>query len=241
MPKRIIVCCDGTWQNADSGAEGVPSNVARLTRILAPTGVNSAGVPIEQVVFYQNGVGSGTLGALDKITQGSLFLLSRWPPTDIGNYTGATGTGLEANVIEAYHFISTNWSPGDEICLFGFSRGAYTARAIGWILTQMGMLQPVDLEHFRGLYAIFKKHGDQNPFGEGHSEEEELQGWSKKEKGKPAKALKTWPVKVKIDVIGVWDTVGSLGLPESWFTSLTGYNKGKEFANTALNSSKLTS
>ncbi len=56
---------------------------------------------------------------------------------------GAFGDGLEAHVIESYLFIATNWYLGDEICVFGFSRGAYTSRALAWTVTQMGMLKPV--------------------------------------------------------------------------------------------------
>lgn len=57
-------------------------------------------------------------------------------------------------------------------------------------------------------------------------------------RSKPLTVVKQKPIPVKIQVIGVWDTVGALGLPQSWFTNLTGVNKGKEFFNTALNDNK---
>lgn len=220
MPKRIIVCCDGTWQASDSGTEGYPSNVAKLSRMIAPVGKTANGDPIDQVVFYQAGVASGNVGWFEKRVQ------------------GAFGDGLDAHVIECYHFIATNWYPGDEICLFGFSRGAYTARAIGWTLTQMGMLKPVDLEHFPWLYRYFKEHHDTIVFGP-DSESDELKEWTKSKlnnQGKPLRTLKTAPAKVNIEVVGVWDTVGSLGLPESIWTKMFNLNKGLQFYNTALNS-----
>lgn len=165
MPKRIIVCYDGTWQSSDSGAANLPSNVARFSRMLAATGVTADDQPIEQVVYYQTGVGTGAEGLIDRVIQGNSLqfaMLRLYLHTE----TGATGDGLEEHVIQAYHFIATNYYPGDEICLFGFSRGAYTARAVGWVLTKMGMLMPVDLEHFRDLYAWFKKHGDSIDFND---------------------------------------------------------------------------
>src|SRR5664279_3683361 len=123
---------------------------------------------------------------------------------------GAFGDGLEQHVIECYHFIATNWYPGDEICVFCFSRGAYTARALAWTVTQMGMLKPVDLERFPWLYKYFKEHHNTIVFGP-DSESDELKEWTKSKlnaQGKPLRALKQAPSKVNIEVVGVWDTVG---------------------------------
>lgn len=74
MPKRLIICCDGTWQSSDSGEDGIPSNIARFSRILAAQGKTASGADIEQVVYYQTGVGTGAMGKLDRITQGT-----SWP------------------------------------------------------------------------------------------------------------------------------------------------------------------
>jgi uncharacterized protein (DUF2235 family) len=137
---------------------------------------------------------------------------------------------LEENVITAYHFIATNWHKGDEIYLFGFSRGAYTARALRSILTQMGVLYAVDLEYFRELYQYFKEHGNSIKF---NNDEEE--GTKKHPVPKCQKKLTENPKPAVVSVIGVWDTVGSLGLPESFLTDVTGINKRNQFWNTALN------
>jgi hypothetical protein len=71
MPKRIILCLDGTWDSADEGSPSIPSNVARLSRMIASEGKTQVGSPIAQVVYYQSGVGTGAMNKLDKIYQGS--------------------------------------------------------------------------------------------------------------------------------------------------------------------------
>lgn len=117
LRKRIIVCCDGTWQSSDSAESTVPSNVARLCYNLADTGIDTNGETWAQVKFYDSGVGTGDLLFIDKALQGS------------------TGFGLEAKVLEAYNFVAMNYAPGDEVYCFGFSRGAYTARAVAGLIT----------------------------------------------------------------------------------------------------------
>src|SRR5690349_4911975 len=92
--KRIIVCCDGTWMDSD-GEYQVPSNVTRIARAIKPLGLDSHGAPIAQVIFYQNGVGTGS---------SSLY---------VKYVGGATGDGLAANIREAYSFICQNYNRGD--------------------------------------------------------------------------------------------------------------------------------
>ena len=109
--KRLVVCCDGTWNDSDQGV--YYTNVSRLAWAIKP--VDAKGVP--QIVFYQSGV--GTAG-----TKSSQIL------------SGAVGIGLSHNMRDAYSFICHNYCEGDEIFLFGFSRGAYTARSISGQLHQ---------------------------------------------------------------------------------------------------------
>jgi uncharacterized protein (DUF2235 family) len=269
MPKRIIVCCDGTWYSADKGQENIPSNVARISRMMNPSGLTSENLEIEQVVFYQSGVGTGALNTIDTITQGKKSIASPGKPwvarvaivavkADNNDNLGATGQGLEENVVEAYHFVATNYTSGDEICLFGFSRGAYTARALGGVLTKMGILHKQNLDEFRELYRQFKANGDNISFDPPAEETPaplkatgmfRLFRPSLGRGSKPLRKgifvapevlvkLKTKPRPVVIKVIGVWDTVGSLGLPDSALSKITGSNKGIQFFDTALNPSK---
>jgi uncharacterized protein (DUF2235 family) len=75
QPKRIIICCDGTWQSA---TKGCPSNVTRLSRILANAGKDEHGKVWQQIVYYDAGIGTGAMGDFEKQKQGkhlSTYLL----------------------------------------------------------------------------------------------------------------------------------------------------------------------
>ncbi|OLN88139.1 hypothetical protein CCHL11_00155 [Colletotrichum chlorophyti] len=95
-----------------------------------------------QVVHYDAGIGTGEIGLWEKTIQGGL------------------GIGFVGNVIAAYNFIVTNYSPGDEIFCFGFSRGAYTARAVAGLVTDIGVLAPQDMQDFPELFAAYQQHRD---------------------------------------------------------------------------------
>jgi uncharacterized protein (DUF2235 family) len=101
-PRRLVICCDGTWNSADGGEAA--SNVVRMARSVKPAAASGAA----QIVYYHPGVGTGN--GLDKL---------------IG---GATGVGLARNVRDAYAFIVNNYVPGDEIFCSAF-RAAPTPRA----------------------------------------------------------------------------------------------------------------
>ena len=200
--KRIIVCEDGTWLNSDSGslkgALEIPSNVTRLTRCIKP--MSSDGIP--QIVYYDHGVGSGS------------NILSR--------LAGFTGEGLAENVRQGYSFISTNYSPGDEIFVFGFSRGAFTARSIAGLIDQIGVLTrdglPFLAEIFRDVqneheHNYKPKHPDV-PFPNKPSALDPEYRNELRRRGYTR-------LDVPIKVVGVWDTVGSLGVPKvPWLTRL---------------------
>lgn len=150
IQKRIIVACDGTWQDADSDSKKIypgwqfwrkerqatpPSNVARLCRCIAKDAVNEEGRPVSQLVFYQAGIGTSYL---QKISG------------------GLAGKGITANIRDAYSFICNNYEEGDEIFLFGFSRGAFTARSISTLINTLGILNPVGLAHFYSISQDWK-------------------------------------------------------------------------------------
>jgi uncharacterized protein (DUF2235 family) len=73
QPKRLVVCCDGTWQSATSldPTKGCSSNVTRLARVLANAGTDKEGNEWEQIVYYDSGIGSGELTLVDKDVQGT--------------------------------------------------------------------------------------------------------------------------------------------------------------------------
>jgi uncharacterized protein (DUF2235 family) len=91
--KRLIVCCDGTWQSSNHGIQSIPSNVAKLSRALAKYTQEEDGKVIHQVVFYDAGVGTAT----DTVTT----LAAKASKS----HQGAFGEGLDENVCEAYNFL----------------------------------------------------------------------------------------------------------------------------------------
>jgi len=98
--KRLIICCDGTWQSANHGKKNIPSNIAKLSRAIAKFQKTRDGQTIHQVVFYDAGVGTATDTANTK----------GWGPNSIVNklaegLLGAQGFGLDENVCEAYNFL----------------------------------------------------------------------------------------------------------------------------------------
>ena len=101
--KRIVVCCDGTWNDSDEGTGY--TNVSRLAWAVQSTDTRG-GKDIAQILFYQSGVG----------TEGDLA-------SKVGG--AALGLGLSHNIRDAYAFVCNNYNAGDEIFLFGFSRGAF--------------------------------------------------------------------------------------------------------------------
>lgn len=175
----------------------IPSNVTRIARAIKPLGLDAAGEPIAQVVFYQNGVGTGT---------SSLY---------VKYVGGATGDGLAGNIREAYSFICQNYTDGDEIFLIGFSRGAFTARSIASLIRAVGLLTPTGLESF---YSIFEdwQHGGQKGWRTSYPESP----WKGHVPPVTAEAyqrrmleLELTRPRIPIKAVAVWDTVGGLGIP----------------------------
>lgn len=150
--------------------------------------------------------------------------------------TGAFGAGLDENVAEAYNFAATNWAPGDELLFFGFSRGAFTARSISGLICEVGLLAPTGMEFFAGMYSAYQTKGSQKLSETSWAKNK----WSLDPKKTVWEEFSSHLQKdVRIKLVGVWDTVGSLGLPDSyWFTKWTGWNKKYQFHNTRLDPSK---
>lgn len=120
MPKNIVICCDGTGNEVGD----TNSNVVKLYGALI---INN-----EQVGYYHPGV--GTMGAPNAITR----VGKQWT----GLKGLAFGYGLMGNVGDAYKFLMNTYAEGDRIFLFGFSRGAYTVRAVAGVLHMFGLLCP---------------------------------------------------------------------------------------------------
>lgn len=120
MAKRIVICLDGTSNEPEKGK----TNVARLFDMLF--------VSDTQLVYYDPGV--GTMGARSATSRLGKSL------SRVGGL--AFGHGVKENVAEAYRFLMLNYEKGDRVFIFGFSRGAYTARALVGLLRTVGLLRP---------------------------------------------------------------------------------------------------
>ena len=125
MPKNIVVCCDGTGNEFGEAN----SNVVKLYSMLEDSP--------RQVTYYHPGL--GTMGS--RLT---LTALGRWWTRVIGL---AFGYGLMDNIADAYTFLMDRYDPDDNVYLFGFSRGAYTVRALAAMLHMFGLLK-------RGNYIL---------------------------------------------------------------------------------------
>ncbi len=178
--KRLVICCDGTWNRPDSPNI---TNIEKIARTVQTDPGSSAGVP--QLVYYVSGVG-GAGYETDRI---------------LG---GAFGFGLFNTMLAGYRFLAQNYEPGDEIFVFGFSRGAFTARTLVGMIGYVGLITKralVDdqLSQARDFYKQRKKDDDTR-----------------------SAALVSWRAEhchesTPISFIGVFDTVGALGVPGAMF------------------------
>ncbi|KAK1598644.1 uncharacterized protein LY79DRAFT_586671 [Colletotrichum navitas] len=228
-PKRLIVCCDGTWMNSESGyvkpslwnrkgSLQIPSNVTRISRCFRRRCSDGR----VQIIEYESGVGTGS-NTLDTLTG------------------GAFGLGLGERVRNIYSFLCANYCDGDEIVLVGFSRGAYIVRSVAGMITDLGLLTREGVEHF---WPIFK---DMENWNNHHYRDEfPSEPFDNKPKGDGAadvyrsKLEKLGMTRVrqeegngeliKVKAVAVWDTVGSLGIPQiSWLNKLGIYASNREF------------
>jgi uncharacterized protein (DUF2235 family) len=183
--RRHLIFLDGTWNSDDR--EGEQTHIVRLRNLAIPKvrASTTSGDPGKticlQSIYYDSGVGTG-LSTLDRF---------------IG---GALGAGLSTNVRQAYRYLSAVYEPGDEICVFGFSRGAYTARSLVGYIAAAGLLKR---EHC--------------------TEANESAAWAyyrippkQRFPGSNAIRDKVADKDVRIRVMGIFDTVGSLGIPSTW-------------------------
>ena len=199
MARNIIICCDGTGNEIGENI----SNVLKLYRCLRKTPKTAP----HQLVFYDPGV--GTLARPNpwlKLRQDFIMVLGL-----------ATGYGLDDNVLRAYEFLVDNYEEGDQIYLFGFSRGAYTVRVLAGLIHKIGLIsrQQVNLAG-SGLTAYKQFSGDGSDAGPGlksltDAGEDEEPLTRDDQAAQFARILSTRAP--TIHFVGVWDTVASVIVP----------------------------
>lgn len=138
MRKRIIICSDGTWNSPEKTADSKSrlTNVVKMARAIEP---HDAGTDMQQVVFYDQGIGADTFGWLEK------------------KMRGLTGWGMKQNIIDCYRFLAHNYEEADEIYFIGFSRGAYTVRSLAGLIETVGLLAKTDLDILPVAYEFYRK------------------------------------------------------------------------------------
>ena len=197
MAKAIVLCCDGTWNTADQADdEGrlCSTNVVKIACRLSTRGADGS----PQVIYYDQGVGTGNV--LDRMTG------------------GAFGDGLEANIHDAYRFLIANYEPGDRIYLFGFSRGAFTARSIAGMVRKCGILRRSRVRQYPKAKEQYRRNS--------LPDDADNVTFRKENAIEP---------NTSVHCVGVWDTVGALGIPLRGFRSLT--QREHQFHDTALSRS----
>lgn len=194
--KRLVFCFDGTGNTLDRPHA---TNVA----ITAAAVKNTANDGVPQIVYYDEGVGTGN-----------------WRDKAVG---GATGRGLYERVVEGYKALVFNYEPGDEIFIFGFSRGAYTARSFAGLIQHIGVVNSCFADKIHVAASLYERRDSEAAieeldelsrfraqFAPDVCASEEDRSW-RIQKGRDTAADRL-PI-VGIKYIGVWDTVKTLGDP----------------------------
>lgn len=173
-PRNIVICCDGTGNQVS----GNLSNVLKLFRIASKNA--------RQQIFYDPGVGTiGNENAWRRFRQNAKSVFDL-----------ATGAGLDDNILNAYSFLVKNYQDGDRVFLFGFSRGAYTVRALAGFIHMVGLLRPDQLNICDYALTAYKSASETRDF---------KVAWDF------GNVTASRPI--TIHFIGVWDTVASMIVP----------------------------
>lgn len=201
----LVLCCDGTWNSADQEKRKIDVK-GKVVEELCVTNVLKIACRL-----------------CKKKKDGSLQIVYYDQGVGTGNLAdrvggGAFGDGLQANINDSYRFLVANYEPGDSIYLFGFSRGSYTARSIAGMIRRCGILRRDAVRSYPEARALYQS-------------------------GTPAvdpaavkfrEAFAIEPA-TPIQCVGVWDTVGALGIPLRAFGSAN--QKKYQFMDTGLSRS----
>ncbi|WP_299703205.1 DUF2235 domain-containing protein [uncultured Tateyamaria sp.] len=214
---RIAIFCDGTWNSPDMQE---PTSVHKLKRAL----VNDPSK--EQVAAYFAGIGT------DRRFDGPVKkFLNRWGG-------GAFGWGLDAKVKQAYQFLAQAYQAGDEIYLFGFSRGAFTARSVAGMIRKCGIITDTSTEGVNAAFKLYRKRGKRNHPDTPHIREARRAMSPKFGTSVSDLAWRNDTSRlVEISYLGVWDTVGARGIPPSLLGPIASmWNRQYKFHDMALSS-----
>jgi uncharacterized protein (DUF2235 family) len=214
--KRLVFCFDGTWNQLTAY---YPTNVVITAQSITPVAKDGS----TQIIHYDPGVGTGE----DDRWKGGLF-----------------GEGLINKVVDAYTFLVFNYEPGDELYVFGFSRGAFTARAFVGIVRNVGIIQRKSAARIADAVQLYKKRkegasddaGELFKFRAQYSPEVCMDTEEDAWRVKNCEGYRTGASSiVRIAYLGVWDTVGAIGVPSDIFFAKYA-NRNERYFDTDLSS-----
>ncbi|KAG8926594.1 hypothetical protein FRC00_002748 [Tulasnella sp. 408] len=172
-PRTLVLCFDGTNDVFDDTS----TNLIRLFAALEKN------VPGEQVVYYQPGIGTYVRAE------------APWAPF-LRDFAKTVDKGLAwyigTHITGGYKFLMQHYSKGDRICLFGFSRGAFTARCLAGMLHKVGLLPRSNMEQVEFAYSLYESRKPEDV-------------------ARARKFKETFSSDVTVEFVGVWDTVSSVG------------------------------
>ena len=178
VTRNLILLFDGTCNKAQSGGDDNETNVEKLYRLLPKS--------YRRNVHYEEGVG---VKSKEEISG------------------GAFGAGIDERILGAYRFLQSRYADPDvenRLFIFGFSRGAYTARSLSGLVTSCGLL---DLSKLKNDDKIWHRvEAAEDAYRRKLSRRQWAKDWAFHGKGPK--------FKMTIDLVGVWDTVGALGIPD---------------------------
>ncbi|KAJ3746884.1 hypothetical protein EV360DRAFT_1697, partial [Lentinula raphanica] len=175
--RTLVLCFDGTGDQFDVDN----SNIVQLCSLLKKDDLS------RQMVYYQAGIGTYTSPKV------ATPMMSRLAKVMIHPIYMLIANQLNAHVMDGYEFLMQNYTAGDHICMFGFSRGAYTARSLAGMLHKVGLLPKDNFQQVPFAYKMYTRV--------------DKIGWEQSNAFKEAFCRD-----VTIHFLGVWDTVDSVGL-----------------------------
>ncbi|KAF3023028.1 hypothetical protein E8E14_011756 [Neopestalotiopsis sp. 37M] len=167
-PRTLVICLDGTGDQFDNDNSNIVNFVSCLKKH----------TPSEQVTYYQSGIGTYDKGGLSNGIGAAMDM--------------AVGSGLGIHIKDAYKFLMQNYHDGDKICLFGFSRGAYTVRCLAGMLHKVGLLPASNGSQLNFAYNFYKDDSEDG-------------------RKLAAGFKRTFCTHVEVHFVGVWDCVASVG------------------------------
>ncbi|KAJ6500908.1 hypothetical protein C8R45DRAFT_979499 [Mycena sanguinolenta] len=171
--RTLVLCFDGTGDQFDNDN----SNIVQLFSML------HKGDRSRQMVYYQAGIGTYTTPQIATPFWSKISKL-----LDEG-----LAMSLDAHVMGGYEFLMQNYTANDRICIFGFSRGAYTARSLAGMIHKIGLLPADNHQQIPFAYKMYTNNSEV--------------GWAQSNAFK-----KAFSIDVDIEFVGVWDTVNSVGI-----------------------------